>query len=84
MELKQLRHVQSAARHSSYARAAAECFTSRQNIAHSVKMLESENRRRNFRDGILVVLGIVVALLLLGFLFASLGIEPKGRLPWAP
>ena len=49
-----------------------------------VKMLESENRRRNFRDGILVVLGIVVALLLLGFLFASLGIEPKGRLPWAP
>lgn len=42
MEIQQLRHMQSAARHSSYARAAAECFTSRQNVAHSVKALESE------------------------------------------
>ena len=42
MEIQQLRHMQSAARHSSYARAATECFTSRQNIAHSVKALEAE------------------------------------------
>ena len=42
MEIKQLRHMQSAARYSSYARAATECFTSRQNIAHSVKTLEAE------------------------------------------
>ena len=42
MEIQQLRHMQAAARHSSYARAATECFTSRQNIAHSVKSLEAE------------------------------------------
>ena len=42
MEIQQLRHMQAAARHSSYARAATECFTSRQNIAHSVKALEAE------------------------------------------
>ena len=42
MEIKQLRYFLSAAHHSSYARAAEECFTSRQNIAHSVKLLESE------------------------------------------
>ena len=42
MEIQQLRRMQSAARHSSYARAATECFTSRQNIAHSVKALEAE------------------------------------------
>lgn len=42
MEIQQLRHFQAAARHSSYARAATECFTSRQNIAHSVKSLEAE------------------------------------------
>lgn len=42
MEIQQLRHMQSASRHSSYARAATECFTSRQNIAHSVKALEAE------------------------------------------
>ena len=42
MEIQQLRHMQAAARHSSYAKAASECFTSRQNIAHSVKSLEAE------------------------------------------
>lgn len=42
VEIQQLRHMQAAARHSSYARAATECFTSRQNIAHSVKSLEAE------------------------------------------
>ena len=47
-------------------------------------MLESENRQRNFRDGILVVVGIAVSLVLLGLLFAITGIEPKGGLPWAP
>lgn len=42
MEIQQLRHMQAAARHSSYAKAGNECFTSRQNIAHSVKALEAE------------------------------------------
>ncbi len=42
MEIQQLRFMQAAARHSSYARAAEACFTSRQNVAHSVKALESE------------------------------------------
>lgn len=42
MEIHQLRHMLAAAEHSSYAQAAKRCFTSRQNIAHSVKALENE------------------------------------------
>lgn len=42
MEIQQLRHLLAAAEHSSYAQAAKRCFTSRQNVAHSVKMIERE------------------------------------------
>jgi DNA-binding transcriptional LysR family regulator len=42
MEIQQLRHMLAAAYAFSYAQAAKECFTSRQNIAHSVKALENE------------------------------------------
>lgn len=42
MEVQQLRHLQAAANSTSYAQAAKKCFTSRQNIAHSIKALESE------------------------------------------
>lgn len=42
MEIQQLRHLQAAANSQSYAQAAKKCFTSRQNIAHSVKALEGE------------------------------------------
>lgn len=42
MEIHQLRHLLAAAENSSYAQAAKRCFTSRQNIAHSVKALEGE------------------------------------------
>ena len=42
MEIHQLRHMLAAAEHTSYAQAAKSCFTSRQNIAHSIKALESE------------------------------------------
>lgn len=42
MEIQQMRHVLAAAGSSSYAQAAKKCFTSRQNIAHSVKAVESE------------------------------------------
>lgn len=37
-----MRHLQAAANSQSYAQAAKKCFTSRQNIAHSVKSLEGE------------------------------------------
>jgi DNA-binding transcriptional LysR family regulator len=42
MEIQQLRYLISAADSSSYARAAKECFTSRQNVAHSIKLIENE------------------------------------------
>ena len=42
MEIQQLRYFLAAANHSSFARAAELCFTSRQNIAHSVNALERE------------------------------------------
>ena len=42
MEIHQLRHVLAAAENSSYAQAAKRCFTSRQNIAQSVKAVETE------------------------------------------
>lgn len=42
MEIQQLRHMLAAAEQSSYAQAAKRCFTSRQNVAHSVKVLEQE------------------------------------------
>lgn len=42
MEVQQLRHLQAAANSASYAQAAKKCFTSRQNVAHSIKALEGE------------------------------------------
>lgn len=42
MEIQQLRHLLAAAENSSYAQAAKKCFTSRQNVAHSVKAIENE------------------------------------------
>ncbi len=42
MEIQQLRHLSAAANCVSYAQAAKKCFTSRQNIAHSVKAIEAE------------------------------------------
>lgn len=42
MEIQQLRHLRAAANSSSYAQAAKKCFTSRQNVAHSIKALEGE------------------------------------------
>lgn len=42
MEIQQLRHLLAAATSVSYAQAAKKCFTSRQNVAHSVKAIESE------------------------------------------
>ena len=42
MEIQQLRHVLAAAQASNYSQAAKKCFTSRQNIAHSVKVIENE------------------------------------------
>lgn len=42
MEIQQLRYFLAAANHSSFAREAGQCFTSRQNIAHSVNALERE------------------------------------------
>jgi DNA-binding transcriptional LysR family regulator len=42
VEIQQLRHLLAAASESSYAQAAKKCFTSRQNIAHSIKALENE------------------------------------------
>lgn len=42
MELHQLRYFHAAAECSSFSKAAKRCFTSRQNIAHSVSALESE------------------------------------------
>ncbi len=42
MEIQQLRHFLTAANCSSFAKAAKQCFTSRQNIAHSVNTLERE------------------------------------------
>lgn len=42
MEVHQLRHLLAAAESSSYAQAAKRCFTSRQNIAHSIKAIENE------------------------------------------
>lgn len=42
MEIKQLSHFQAAADNRSFAQAAKVCNTTRQNVAHSIKMLESE------------------------------------------
>ena len=42
MEIQQMRHLLAAANSTSYAQAARKCFTSRQNIAHSVKAIEGE------------------------------------------
>ena len=42
MELQQLRHLVAAARTGNYSQAAEQCSTSRQNIAHSIKVLEGE------------------------------------------
>lgn len=42
MEIQQLRYLVAAAESKSYARAAKTCFTSRQNVAHSVKSIENE------------------------------------------
>lgn len=42
MEIHQLRHLLAAAENSSYAQAAKRCFTSRQNVAHSIKAIETE------------------------------------------
>lgn len=42
MEIQQLRHLRAAANSASFAQAAKLCFTSRQNIAHSISALERE------------------------------------------
>lgn len=42
VEIQQLRYLVAAADASSYAQAAKECFTSRQNVAHAVKLIEGE------------------------------------------
>lgn len=42
MEIQQLRHFIAASRAGGYAQAAEACSTSRQNVAHSIKVLESE------------------------------------------
>lgn len=42
VEIQQLRYLVAAADASSYAQAAKECFTSRQNVAHAVKSIEGE------------------------------------------
>lgn len=42
MEIQQLRHLLAAADSPNYVQAAKKCFTSRQNIAHSIKALEEE------------------------------------------
>ena len=42
MKIQQLRHIVAAADSASYAQAAKLCFTSRQNIAHSVREVEGE------------------------------------------
>ena len=42
MEVQHLRHLLAASSSKSFTRAASKCFTSRQNIAHSIKTLEAE------------------------------------------
>lgn len=42
MEIQHLRHLVAASESTSFAKAAKKCFTSRQNIAHSVKVIESK------------------------------------------
>lgn len=42
MEIQQLRHLIAAAETANYSQAAERCSTSRQNVAHSIKMLEGE------------------------------------------
>lgn len=42
MEVQHLRHLLAAASSSNYVQAATVCFTSRQNIAHSIKAIEQE------------------------------------------
>lgn len=42
MEIQQLRHLVAASEALSYSQAAKICFTSRQNVAHSIKSLENE------------------------------------------
>lgn len=51
MEIQQLRHFVAAAQTKSYVRAARLCSTSRQNIAHSIKVLESECKSTFFKRG---------------------------------
>ncbi len=41
MEIQHFRHLVAASESSSFAKAAKKCFTSRQNIAHSVKVIEN-------------------------------------------
>lgn len=41
MEIQHLRHLVAASESSSFAKAARKCFTSRQNIAHSIKTIET-------------------------------------------
>ncbi len=42
MEIQHLRHLVAASESTSFAKAAKKCFTSRQNIAHSVKVIEGK------------------------------------------
>ena len=42
MEIQHLRHLVAASESASFAKAAKKCFTSRQNIAHSIKVLENK------------------------------------------
>lgn len=57
MEIRQLRHLLAAAECENYSLAAEKCSTSRQNIAHSIKVLESECDTTLFeRDGGAMVL----------------------------
>lgn len=41
MEIQHLRHLVAASESPSFAKAARKCFTSRQNVAHSVKAIEN-------------------------------------------
>lgn len=42
MEIQHLRHLVAASESASFAKAAKKCFTSRQNVAHSVKVIEGQ------------------------------------------
>ena len=42
MEIQHLRHLVAASESTSFAKAAKKCFTSRQNIAHSIKVIEGK------------------------------------------